>query len=295
MYRIKEFLSEWLIPPAVYRCIKKIKRKTAAGLYGTGSGMNFTENEKFRNIHNGRRCFILATGPSVKDQDLSGLSDEICIAVSHFHLHPDIRKIAPAYHVLAPQHSPFTFEDSRRYFDDFIKYYSGSDVIYFLGLFDYEYSYSELLKKYPEYRLENTYFLNYASSVRLTEENYIDDDLWNIAGNPFAIRTVIYSAVQLAVYMGFNEIYLLGCDHNYLDDISTSGGVHFYPDEAGIPDKEQQAGCTTERLLKEYYERWKDYRFIKQYAVAKRVKIYNATKGGMLDVFDRIELADVLV
>ncbi len=41
----------------------------------------------------------------------------------------------------------------------------------------------------------------------------------------FAANTIVYSAIQLAVYMGFSEIYLTGCDCNY-----TSPKKHFNHD-----------------------------------------------------------------
>ena len=55
-------------------------------------------NANLRNIHQGKRCFILCNGPSVKRQDIRPLKDEIVISVSSGYLHPDYAEIAPAYH-----------------------------------------------------------------------------------------------------------------------------------------------------------------------------------------------------
>ena len=38
---------------------------------------------------------------------------------------------------------------------------------------------------------------------------------------------------------------------------------------------------------------WKNYRSLHRIAEAKGIKILNATNGGYLDVFDRIDYADV--
>ena len=54
-----------------------------------------TENKKFKDIHASSRCFILASGPSIRDQDLGFLKGEICFAVNEFYLHKDINLISP--------------------------------------------------------------------------------------------------------------------------------------------------------------------------------------------------------
>jgi uncharacterized iron-regulated protein len=40
--------------------------------------------------------------------------------------------------------------------------------------------------------------------------------------------------------------------------------------------------------------RWKDYRLMNEYAASKGVKIINATNGGLLDVFERRELTQLI-
>jgi len=62
-------------------------------------------------------------------------------------------------------------------------------------------------------------FVNYWHHVIINESNYLKKDLWNISKMPFQPNTVIFCAIQLAVYMGVQNIYLLGCDHDYLLDL----------------------------------------------------------------------------
>lgn len=251
-------------------------------------------NIDFKNIHNGKRVFILASGPSIKTQDLKQLQYETCIAVSHFHLHDDIKIIKPKYHILAPQHTPFNFNDSSKYFVDFKKSYSTNDTHIFLGLNNYEYNYIELLKTYPELEMQNLHYLDYSQSLNLDEANFNDDSIWDITKSLFGMRTVIYGAIQVAYYMGFKEIYLLGCDHDYLNDISRTSNHHFYKEEKGISDKNHLEQFTREKWFFEYYMRWKQYRLINMYLNSHGVKLYNATKGGMLDVFEKIEFTDII-
>jgi hypothetical protein len=121
------------------------------------------------------------------------------------------------------------------------------------------------------------------------ENNYTDPALWDITQYPFEPRTVLYCAIQLAAYMGFNKIYLLGCDHDYLADFKRVTDHHFYKEEDGTSDKEILSAFSTERWFEEYYTRWRDYRLMKTYLLNRGVTVYNATPGSYLDIF---EMAD---
>uniref|UniRef100_B8HNB5 6-hydroxymethylpterin diphosphokinase MptE-like domain-containing protein n=1 Tax=Cyanothece sp. (strain PCC 7425 / ATCC 29141) TaxID=395961 RepID=B8HNB5_CYAP4 len=296
MQQFLKSVAYWTLPPGVQDSLKGMYRLSSAGNHNSSTTAEVDliarNNAQFRDIHKGERCFILATGPSINQQDLSVLKNELCIAVSHFFLHQDIKVINPKYHVLAPYHPPFNFETIKTVFEGFIKNYS-DEMIYFFGHSPYEYSVFNFLKQSSFYRLKNTHFINYIDGKVLDEDNYTDDEVWDISRAPFKIRTVIYSAIQLALYMGCREIYLIGCDHDYLNDTSRVTNHHFYKEEDGVSDAQHLSSFTTERWFEEYYLRWKHYRLMREYARLKNCKIINATHGGMLDVFPRVELTKI--
>ena len=92
--------------------------------------------------------------------------------------------------------------------------------------------------------------------------------------------TVTYICLQFAVYMGFNEIYLLGVDFSYSKDM-TSNGNHFISNYHA--DGDGVAGFYYEECLASYKK-------ARQYAESKGIKIFNATRGGKLEVFPRKSL-----
>jgi hypothetical protein len=103
--------------------------------------------------------------------------------------------------------------------------------------------------------------------------------------------TVTYICMQIAFYMGFNEIYLVGMDHNYTkpDHVKTSGQVwtshgpdpnHFHPDYFGAGYKWHDPQVN--RMETAY---WK----AKEVFYAHGRSIKNASIGGSLDVFERAE------
>ena len=93
---------------------------------------------------------------------------------------------------------------------------------------------------------------------------------------------IIDLCLQLALYMGFSEVYLLGCDCDVFDKQTDSEDSHFH---SSYPDRRFPIQRDTTK--------WFD-NVVKSYATAKEVferhgrKIYNAGVGGKLEVFERV-------
>lgn len=289
--RLSRELEHWLLPPGFQQLARRLIRPPKSAPRELRARVR--ENVKFRDIHKGERCFILASGPSIAKQNLKPLKDELCIAVSCFHLHENIREIAPQYHVLAPMHLPFDFDKIKIEFDRFVEVYPES-VAYFLGHRPYEFSYWEFLKRHPQYRLRNIHFLDYSKGRSLDESNFNAPRLWDIADSPFSPRTVIYSALEVAAYIGFAEIVLLGCDHDYLSDFNRVTDHHFYAEEKGFSDVGNLERFDSEHWFYEYHCRWRDFRLMRQGLEAAGRRVVNATDGGYLDVFPRASLGELL-
>ena len=74
-------LSYWLLPPNVKNTLLSIYSKQVAfkdyRVERDIISRLCKKNSKFKDIHNGERCFILATGPSIKTQNLRPLKNEL--------------------------------------------------------------------------------------------------------------------------------------------------------------------------------------------------------------------------
>ena len=112
--------------------------------------------------------------------------------------------------------------------------------------------------------------------------------LADIRGRVWEGGTVTYIALQVAYYLGFQEVILVGVDHNYVTQGKPNATVasqgddpnHFSPGYFGkgfrwqLPDLE-----TSER----------GYRLARQaYAAAGR-RVLDATVGGKLAVFPKVD------
>lgn len=292
-----EKIKYWLIPQGCFNLYRKVRygkrlkeEQDIKPVY-----KKVTDTDKLsllKNKHKGERCFILASGPSISQHDLTILENEHCIAVSQFFLHPQIENIRPEYHCFAPQHAPFDDETNKIIFDNYKKRYT-FPVKTFIGSSKYQYSYYNFLKKNPGYNIDS-YFIDYTDAKDIDENNYNSEEKWDPTKQPFTVRTVIYEAIMMADYMGFNEIYLLGVDHDYLKDIDRTTNHHFYNDSQSFSDHDHLKAITLEDWFLIYHLRWKHYRLIQKHLNAKDVKIYNATPNSMVDVFPRISLESVI-
>lgn len=287
--RIKRILKRWIVPAGFWDLTRKLKKKPQTTSVEASPQKGKYENtgfESLRNQYNGKRCFILASGPSINSQDLSKLKGEHCIAVSQFFLHDKINEIQPEFHCFAPQHYPFDNTTNEVIFNNYSRCYIRKPIT-FVGSTNYEFSYYNYINTYHKDKI-NAFFIDYNGQFQLNEQNYTDESVWDISKQPFGPRTVIYTAIQAAYFLGFTEIYLLGVDHDYIQDVGRDGH-HFYKEENSYNDKNHLEMFSTERWFEEYFYRWKQYRLMRTFLDSKGIKIYNATNGGMLDVFEKVE------
>jgi hypothetical protein len=125
------------------------------------------------------------------------------------------------------------------------------------------------------------------SFYRNGECNFTED----ISKNVYSGQTVTYHAIQFAYYMGFNPIYLVGVDFHYIKPktIIESGKTwHSTGDDPNHFNKNYfGAGKTFHDPQLDRVK--KNYEFANQFLQNKNIKIYDATIGGKLDVFPKIE------
>lgn len=98
-------------------------------------------------------------------------------------------------------------------------------------------------------------------------------------------RTITYVMLQFAIYMGFKEVYLLGVDFSWGEH---GENTHFCNDYVD-PEYEQRI---KENVMHKN-ELIKNYECANRFAKEHGVKIYNATRGGYLEVFERINFESV--
>ena len=228
--------------------------------------------KKLHNIHAGERVFIVGNGPSLNKIDLSKLKDEYSIAVNGIFYKTEQSGYRPNYYVV---------EDTSVMRENIAE----------IKAYEVEKKFFPTIYNDIHPEDENTYFFKMNRGFYEPKSpNYcVPRFSTDFSQRAFCGQSVTFINLQLAFYMGFKEVYLIGMDFSYIipenferkGDIITSTDDdpnHFHPDYFG-------KGKT-----------WKDPkldRVLANYNMAKLAyetagrKIYNATAGGKLELFER--------
>lgn len=212
--------------------------------------------------YKGKRCFITCTGPSLTISDLEKLKDEYVFGMNSICLIHDKTEWKPDFFGIQDANVFAKVRDSLLSTDN--------------GCVFAPYQY----KKWYNTPLKWTYF-HLSGAYHLYEMRYgklFSKFSENCYATVYDGYTITYSIIQLALYMGFDELYLLGADCNYMGN-----SQHFieHGNYSNCPDK------MTGRLFA-------SYDMAKRYADKHNIKIINATRGGHLEMFPRMSLEDVL-
>lgn len=220
------------------------------------------EFDSYKNKHTGDRCFIVANGPSLKMEDLNLLwkNNEITFGMNRIYVLYDRTIWRPTYYVIQ---DPTVI---RSCYDE---------------LLPLEKEVTMFVKVPGERKFVFRDAININMDYSKSERNRFPDFSKGVDCTFADGRTVTYTALQLAVYMGFKEIYLLGADCNYSND-NKSINEDSYPDKRMYNPKKVGLNPMIEYNLSAY-------EVARKYAKIHGVKIFNATRGGKLEVFERVD------
>lgn len=220
----------------------------------------------YKNKHQGQRCFIVATGPSITMSDLELIKDEVTFSMNSIILAYDKTAFRPTYYGIQ---DPNVFE---KLYPELIKRKDDQKVFIPDGLGNGK----EIPSDWIKFKINGIY--------HMYDYNYTDKYFAKFSGDSYAVvydgYTITYSLLEIAVYMGFKEIYLLGCDSTYSSDLKKQHFIdygHYDPSYMKAHDRLMVA-----------------YNVAKKYADSHGIKIINATRGGALEIFPRVTLEDVL-
>ncbi len=223
--------------------------------------------KKWKDIHHSEKCFIVATGPSLTYDDLDKLADSgvysfgmnscaLCLDKTKWV--PDLLGIQDEF-VYAKIENVLLKEAEGKLKDKVWV----ADVIH---------------KCCPSSRSFKSFALHYLDhkyNPKKTGEIKFSDDCYSVIYDDYSI---IFSIMQLATYMGFKEMYLLGTDCNY-----NQAKQNFIDNGTKDPNR----GILGNKLIY-------THSLFRKFADAHGVKVFNCTRGGMLEEYPRKTLEEVL-
>lgn len=225
-------------------------------------------NGKFKNIHQGERCFILGTGPSLKSVNPTYLKNEKIFGVNYLFKGNIIEHITPDYYCLYDQIFHTTDKETTKKLVE-----SFPNTTFFLRTKAYD-GLKNIIKS------DNIYF---QQCDQFQYEDYIRVDMQKNMTAPF---NVVLGCIQTAIYMGFKEIYLLGCDFNSFASLKQE---HFY-DKDTVPDRTMSIGFELKYYSMVSYHHYA----LEKYAKEHNIRIINLTPNSLLDAYERGKLEDII-
>ena len=227
---------------------------------------NIYKLKSYENIHNNQRCFIIGNGPSLTAKDLDNLKNEITFAFNRIFLIFDKTKWRPTYYMLADQSIYMDAGDEIDNKDLDIKFVGSNCKKYGRKIKDAIYFYTKL-----PYDSDKPKFIS--DAIKYFYDGY----------------TVTYFAMQLAIYMGFKEIYLLGVDCSYAQQLGKDGKIEVNDNGRSYFAKQYSKN----QNLANTYKMIMAYKKAREFADKNDVKIYNVTRGGKLEEFERISFDEL--
>lgn len=215
--------------------------------------------------HSGEQAVILCNGPSLNAVDFSQLADAgvTTFGLNKINLLFDRTTFRPDYIVAVNRHV----------LDQNLDFYSETEIICFLD------------------RICDTSAFRNPNAIRINANSYkgfsFDCPRYICQGN-----TVTFVAMQLAFHLGFRDIALVGCDHNF-------GTV------SGRNKKEIKTGEDVHHFSKDYFRDivWDTPDIVESECSYLRARaafeendgrIVNCTSGGKLEIFERMSLENFL-
>lgn len=222
----------------------------------------------------GRCGFVIGNGPSLKFDDLTRIQDEVSIASNKIYLAYPHTPWRPTYYSVIDE---MVWAKTKHELHEHFKEVIVPRTLDLRGCRAQmlTYRYAGVVREYCDSKQEPLFSENMASGV-------------------FGGHTVTFDNLQLAVHLGLDPIYIIGCDHYYAGESDTQEKVPVAASEVSnhfIPNYRQPGELVNPAPIEEMN---RAYQHAAKYAWRSRVRIYNATRGGHLEAFPRADLDQVL-
>jgi len=230
---------------------------------------NYRKIKAYKDMYKDHRCWIIGNGPSLVSEDLDQIKGEFSFAANKiYYIFSKTLWRPSVYMCQDPRVIQSILNDKTPE-----KYFINESNIFI----------SKVLKNSAERIFEDPAYYRLCKGKGLKDISFSNDfPVYVVEG-----LSVTYSMIQLAVYMGFKEINLLGIDHNQNTvNKDNADKMHFdtrYKNDLTSYPSDMEYGYLTKCFERSRIECEK-----------KGIHIYNATRGGNLHVFERKSLEQLL-
>lgn len=239
------------------------------------------KQQKLKNCYEGKRCFIIGNGPSVRVQDLERMKDDVTFCVNRIYQLFNQTSWRPTYYFCIDYHA----------------YVADAEIIEQL---DIPHKFVPLERAIGSGQVyDDIIYYNrktMASTVRNHQvvENLELDFSENVEEVVYGATTVLYDVLQFAVYMGFKEIYLYGVDFQHEVERSLDGTISEKAVKDHFSDNYLSGIERFSKVAIPMYLHKICFEKAKILCEKKGICIKNITRKTMLDVFECASVEDIL-
>lgn len=222
-------------------------------------------NRVWQNAFQGERVYVIANGPSLASFDRSELRGRRVIVMNNFERADWKHEVDIVAHCVGEPRSSSAWIDP-------------AENINGTNSASYWFHFSALGKiaGVPEGKKLHYVLAGY-------EPRVWGRRLVRLHGLAMGYQTTAQLAIQVALYMGFKEVVLLGFDHDWL--ASPTFSRHFYSSERDSADRLSEYSYYD--LIRFSMRMWQVYYALRDAAASHGATIVNKNSGSYLDVFAR--------
>jgi glycosyltransferase involved in cell wall biosynthesis len=271
--------------------------------------------------HKNQRCFIIGNGPSLTIKDLEMLKNEITFASNRIYLCFNETDWRPTYLTIC---DAIVGRDNieqiknlkiKKIFSDSVrKYYEDDLFAVFLNppqKSDERNAWNDLINiaryssNHVSYHNDDKKTFELVSKLNITAKiEFLKDDIsfplnWNFIRGARAGHSVISLGLKAAYWMGFSEVYIIGCDHSFTipdtktgkkihnnDEIVSEGEVnHFHPEYR----KKGESWTFPQLDIMEA-----EFEYAKKVFDADNRKIFNASRYTKIKCWDKVSIDSLI-
>lgn len=220
------------------------------------------KNAEIKSLKNSKKCFVIGLGPSLKKIDLKKLDGDL-IVTNRFNKVEGSKNIKPVAYVLLDN-----FFYNGKYKDDLLG-----------AINDFSDSFFVLNGAYRD-NIDSSVLANVKHAFIYCWKGFLNGkkDNLDLAKLLPIMNNVACAAEVVALYMGYEEICLLGCDFNSFASLKKE---HVYK------EKNEERLWSMSNELFQYAFAADLHHQLDIYSRRRGQRIYNLTEGSLIDAYER--------
>jgi hypothetical protein len=228
---------------------------------------NKAKIKELKDKYKGKRCIIVANGASLKKTDLCKLQGEITFGLNRIYLLFASTEFRPTFYIAADN--------------------------LFIDQYSQEIS-TLTIEKFINWDRKNLFHRNDPTFLFIKPKHVLKDYFGKDLTKPIVFgATVTFVAMQIAYYMGFQQVIIIGLDHDYfkngipnslITQIQTSDITHFHSSYVGKGKKIKLPDLLRTEI---------DYSLARQAFEESGREILDATIDGKCTIFKKVSFDSI--